>query len=165
MLSNDPRFSITSLPAEAASIFCNRKHPLAQQSEVIRIEQLLDYAWAAVRFTDTVASHLRDLFKLPASTHLPVALNCNDLPLLRQMILNSDTLLFSWRTWLVDDLCSGELVDLAPRVHPALPTDKLHLSYAIVQLSGRTLSPVARQAVALILEQVREAQIINAKGA
>jgi DNA-binding transcriptional LysR family regulator len=155
MLSNDARFSITPLPAEPASIFCNRKHPLAQQKEVIRVEQFLDYSWAAVRFTDSVASHLRHLFNLPASTQLPVALNCNDLPLLRQMILNSDALLFSWHSWLADDLCSGEIVDLASRTHPALPTDKLYLSCAIVQLSGRTLSPVARQAVALILEQGR----------
>lgn len=157
MLTGDSRFVVTPLPAEPASIFCSNHHPLAQQHDAVRVEQILDYSWAAVRFNDAVASRLRRLFELPPGTPLPLALNCNDLSLLRQMVLDSDVLLLTWRSWLTHDLSSGAMLDLAARVQPALPMEMLYLNCAIVQLAGRTLSPVARHAVELILEQGQSA--------
>lgn len=157
MLVNDPRFAIIPLPVQPASIFCRTQHPLALQSEPVSPAQLLGYPWACVRFSDTVATHLRGLFNLPVNTALPMSLNCNDFNLLRHATLNSDSLLFTWSDWLAEDLKSGVLLDLEQRIRPKLPSDLLYLSYSIVQLAGRTLSPTARCAIELILVSSQKA--------
>lgn len=152
MLIDDPRFCITSLAAEPVSIFCASQHPLAHQPEAIRVEQLLDYPWVCARFTDSIAMHLRRLFGLPANTYLPITLNCNDLLLARHTALSSNSLLITGRAWLADDLQSDTILDMAPLIFPELPKELLYLNCSLVQLAGRTLSPAARRAVELTLE-------------
>ncbi|KAA6174269.1 hypothetical protein F3K50_12420, partial [Pseudomonas marginalis] len=44
----DPRFAITHLPQQPASIFCRSAHPLAQQGGPISRAQILDYPWGGV---------------------------------------------------------------------------------------------------------------------
>ncbi|AYC31796.1 LysR family transcriptional regulator [Pseudomonas cavernae] len=145
---SDPRFAVTPLPAQPASIFCRRDHPLAQQQTPITRLQLAAYPWSSVRASDTLPAQLRAGLDLPAGTPVPLALSCNDLSLLRETTLASDALLFTWRAWLEPDLYSGALVDLAGRLQPALPP--LNLTCAIVCHAGRSLSPIARQAIELI---------------
>lgn len=149
-LMNDPRFDVYPLPAEPASIFSGSHHPLARQKDLISTQQLLEYPWAFAHFGGAVASHLRRLFKLPSNTPLPLNLNCNDLPLLRALVLDSDSLLFTWRAWLKTDLDNSVFIDLASRIGPALPCHLLYLNCAIVRLAGRTLSPAAQRVVELL---------------
>lgn len=148
-LLDDSRLEITPLLTEPVSFFCRSGHPLAMQQEAVSHEQLFAYPWASIRFDDAAISRLRKLFAVPSGKSLPTALNCNDQGLLRQMLLNSDALLATWPAWLEDDLLKGNVIDLIPRVQPALTHIPLVLDCAIVQLAGRTLSPSARRAVQL----------------
>lgn len=151
-LIDDPRFEITPLLSEPVSFFCRSNHPLAIQQEAIRKEQLFTYPWACVRFTEAAITRLCKLFGVASGTQLPTSLNCNDQGLLRQMLLNSDALLVTWRTWLEEDLQRGDVIDVMPRIQPQLSQEPAVLSCSIVQLAGRTLSPGARRAVQLILK-------------
>lgn len=156
-LTDDPRFKTTPLLAEPSSFFCRSSHPLAAQQSAISREQLLTYPWASVRFDGPTVSRLCRLFGLPSDKQLPTALSCSDLGVLRQTLLNSDTLLATWSAWLESDLQQGNAIDLAARIQPALSDKPLTLSCAIVQLAGRTLSPSARRAIQLFRKHAQTA--------
>ena len=148
---SDPRFQITPLPAAPASVFCRADHPLIQQQAAVTRQQLLDYPWSSVLFDEIAPVRLHELLDLPAGTVAPLALGCNDLQLLRGTTLGSDALLFTWRAWLEDDLRSGAIRDLGALLQPGLPGGGCSIASALVWHAGRTLSPIARQAIELIM--------------
>ncbi|RWU25519.1 LysR family transcriptional regulator [Pseudomonas alkylphenolica] len=147
---SDPRFEITPLPAAPASVFCRAGHPLLAQQAPITREQLLEYPWSSVLFDETAPVQLRELLGLPDGTVAPLALGCNDLQLLRTTTLGSDALLFTWQAWLEEDLHTGAMHDMGALLQPGLPDGGCSIASAIVTHAGRTLSPIARQAIALI---------------
>ena len=65
--------------------------------------------------------------------------------LLRNAVLQTDTLLLTWPHWLRDDLERGRVVDLGGRLHPVPPAHLLALSCAVVWREDRNLSPAAQQ--------------------
>lgn len=147
---SDSRFEITPLPAAPASVFCRADHPLLQQQTPITREQLLEYPWSSVLFDEIAPVRLRELLGLPDGTVAPLALGCNDLQLLRTTTLGSDALLFTWQAWLEEDLRTGVMHDLGALLQPRLQGGGCSIASAIVTHAGRTLSPIARQAIALI---------------
>ncbi|MEG0966309.1 MAG: LysR family transcriptional regulator [Pseudomonas sp.] len=149
-LKSDPRFDITPLPARPASVFCRGEHPLFQQQAAVTREQLLAYPWSSVLFDEIAPARLRELLDLPEGTIAPLALGCNDLQLLRTTTLGSDALLFTWQAWLEEDLRTGAIRDLGAMLQPGLPGGGCSIASAIVCHAGRTLSPIARQAIELI---------------
>ena len=92
------------------------------------------------------------LYGIPADKPLPLALTSDNLSLLREAVLSSDMLLFTWSSWLRDDLANGNIVDLGQLLHPALPQNARQIDFAIVQLQGRTASPAAQRMIKLITE-------------
>lgn len=152
-LAQDPRFAVTSLPPEPASVYCRASHPLAQSENAPHPHGLLSFPWATVQMSDFIADGLRALCGLAPGGALPLALSCDNLDLLREATLSSDTLLFTWGAWLQADLLAGTVVDLGARLLPMPPPEAMRLSCAIVQLAGRTPSPAAQRLMAMITEQ------------
>ncbi|VVP61608.1 hypothetical protein PS870_06380 [Pseudomonas fluorescens] len=150
--ANDIRFAITPLTPRPASIFCSADHPLARNKVQLTSALLLDYPWAFINLTETTENHIRHLLNLAENTALPIGLNCNDFNLLRHATLKSNYLLFTWNDWLADDLNEGVIVDLKYQLTPELPQETFYLNYAIVQVAGKTLSPIAQRAITLIQE-------------
>ncbi|WP_154913843.1 LysR substrate-binding domain-containing protein, partial [Pseudomonas fluorescens] len=150
--ANDIRFAITPLTPRPASIFCSADHPLVHNKEPITSTLLLNYPWAFINLTATTENHIRHLLNLAENTALPIGLNCNDFNLLRHATLKSNYLLFTWNDWLADDLKEGVIVDLKYQLTPELPQEIFYLNYAIVQVAGKTLSPIAQRAITLIQE-------------
>ncbi|WP_025128011.1 LysR family transcriptional regulator [Pseudomonas sp. PH1b] len=148
----DPRFSIIHLPSQPASVFCRCDHPLARQDGPIQRAQILDYQWSGVVPSNEASVYA--LFDLPPGTLLPWSLSSNDLNLLRETTLSSDSLLLTWRSWLDRDLREGLLVDLMPRIQPPWPAELLTINNALMAHAGRTLSPIAQQAVDMIVAGV-----------
>ncbi len=144
-LAQDPRFTVIPLAAQPASVYCRAAHPLLTHSKLApNPSQVPFYPWAAVQVDKAIGIQLRALFGIAPASELPLALSCDNLALLREITLTSDTLLFTWSAWVEADLRSGALVDLGERLRPALPVQARQLKCAIVHLSGRTLSPAAR---------------------
>ncbi|MDG1580092.1 LysR family transcriptional regulator [Pseudomonas sp. GOM6] len=148
-LHSEPHLSITVLPQQPASIYCRAGHPLLRQPHILP-QQLAEYPWCAALFDDALGLHLRHLLGIPARQPLPALMSCNNLHLLRETTQHSDSLLFTWSTWLQDALSQGTLVDLAPRLTPALAAQHLVLDCSLVHLAGRSLSPAAQKALRLI---------------
>jgi len=152
-VQNDPdfinRYSIIPLVPQPASIFCRHDHPLVKKPGPISREQILSYPWSSA-YRDN--AHLKAGLGLSDNVELPWTLTCRRLSLLKQSALEGDSLLLTWSAWLSDDLNNGELVDIAPYVHPPIPREHLYIREAIVFPSEKTLSPVAKKAISLILE-------------
>lgn len=149
-LAADARFQLRTLPAQPVSLFCRPDHPLLHAAELSAVH-LLRYPWASVRFHQALAGPVCQSLGLKTQ-QLPVRLNCNDLNLLRRRTMRGDYLLLTWRHWLEDDLRVGNLVDLRPRVSLPAPPMELGLPCRLVQLAGRSLSPLARKALAQLFE-------------
>jgi DNA-binding transcriptional LysR family regulator len=144
-LDADPRFTVTPLASQLASVYCRAAHPLlANPKRAPNPSQVPLYPWAAVQVDKAIGLQLRALFGMTLVSELPLALSCDNLALLRETTLTSDTLLFTWSAWVQADLHSGAMVDLGERLRPALPAQARQLKCAIVRLSGRTLSPAAQ---------------------
>jgi len=155
-LAQDPRFAVTALAARPASMYCRPEHPLLRPTDVSpRPDQVTNFPWAMVQIDELLAVQFRDMFGMDAGQELPISLRCDNQALLREAVLHSDTILFTWEAWLTSELTAGTLVDLGARLHPSIPPQASQLSIAIVQLAGRTLSPAARKFIALLLEQER----------
>lgn len=153
-LAQDARFKVTALQPQPASIFCRAGHPLlSKPGQPPRPKQVPLYPWAAVQIDDAIGQQLRSLFSMEAPSELPVTLRCDNQALLRESALTSDTLLFTWNAWVQSDLQTGVLIDLGNHLQPPLPAQARQLSCAIVQLAGRTLSPLAQRLIDLVLRQ------------
>ncbi|WP_423369760.1 LysR family transcriptional regulator [Burkholderia sp. LMG 32019] len=149
-LASDPKFSVRPLCAQSASIFCRPQHPLVLSKEPIVASGLLPYPWAAVQFSDDVLALLRQMCGLDDHAPLPVALSCGDTNLLREVTVNTDTLLFTWYDWLRADLDAGRLIDVGSSLKPSLNNSDSLLRRGVVQLAGRTCSPAAQAAIQII---------------
>ena len=150
LLASDPRFMLTPLQTRPASIYCRAGHPILHQ-ETFEAAQMLTYPWASARFNHAVAYQLRQLLQFDEQQQLPIQLNCSDLGLLRHRAFNSDCLLVTWQHWLEEDLRAGRMIDLQFFVCPPDHSRVLGLSCSLVQLAGRSLSPLAKRAVTQLL--------------
>lgn len=153
LLRHDPDFVVTPMPSVPSSVFCRAQHPLLSRGEPPRPHDLPSYPWASVQLRDRANVDMRTLFGVPVDKPLPLALACDNLLLLRQSVLGSDMLLFTWSSWLNTDVQQGLIVDLGRQLRPALPKRTWQIECAIVRLAGRTVSPAARRLIELMQRQ------------
>ncbi|MBS0500095.1 MAG: LysR family transcriptional regulator [Burkholderiaceae bacterium] len=149
-LADDPRFQVTPLPAQAASVFCRASHPLTGSQHPLQFSDLLPYPWACIQFAQEINEQFRRLSGVQRVEDLPLAMGCDNKDLLREMTLHSDHLLFTWSHWLAQDVAQGRLVDLKERMLPLVPKAIFQLPCAIVRLADRTPSPLAKALIRLI---------------
>lgn len=149
-LQEDPRLQVTRLPPRDTAIYCRSDHPLLAAAPELQASTLLDYPWSAALLDEESLLQVLPLLGLSPDARPPGLMSCNSLPLLRQTLLHSDSLLFTWDGWLQDDLLAGRVVNLLPRLAPGLPAQSYQLHSNVIQLADRTLSPPAQRAVAMI---------------
>ena len=147
-LPTDPKIEVASLARQAAHLYVRRGHPLAGR------RCLFSKAWqfglAGVRFPKPMKA-LVALAGLPAGQEPVLAVECDDMSLLRQLALATDTVIAAPQGALHDDVRSGALVRLI--------VDDLSDVYAqmgIVTLANRTPSPMALRAMASVREVAAE---------
>ena len=146
-LESDPRYGVITLPTHGGSVYCRSGHPLLDDPNRQHVRH---YPWAALQMDDVRSTQLRGLFGVPAEDDIPLALCCDNLFLLRETTLTSDTLLFTWSAWIQEDLKNGTLRDLGDCLYPPFPPQARQVKSAIVMLAGRTLSPAGRRLVELL---------------
>ena len=118
-MAADTRFSVQPLPPIPASIFCRAGHPVLRQKKALTLLDLLRYPWASINFAPDIAEQLRQLAGVRQVSDLPLAMNCDNQSLLLATTRATDTLLFTWSSWLQPCLAAGELVDLRREAHLA----------------------------------------------
>jgi DNA-binding transcriptional LysR family regulator len=150
-LADNPKFKVTPLPGRPASTFCRAGHPLLKRSAPVTPSDYLAYPWAAVQMADEFSAVFRQACGLEQQELLPFTLSCSDTSLLREAVLHSDALLFTWHDWVMADLEAGRLVDIGALLKPQLALGSRTIRCGVVQMAGRTCSPAAQCAMEKIV--------------
>jgi DNA-binding transcriptional LysR family regulator len=105
------------------------------------------YGLASVRLPNPVRQALRQLLGIDAHDVLPIALECDDVHLLKQVVMFSDTVLACIDSAVREEVEAGLLVTLQLADMPALFNEM-----GMVSLKGRSFSPVAEFTVNFLTE-------------
>ncbi len=152
-LARDPDYATIALAQETSSVYCRPGHPLVTGATPPAPPQLRDYPWANVATAISLGERRRTFLGVPPDAPLPFVLNCDSQALLRETVLASDMILFTWDSWLRDDVRRGSIIDLGSRLRPRLPRNLRLLDCAIVHRADRTLMPAARRLIGTLIER------------
>ena len=144
-----PDLSITRVAQLSAGFYVRAGHPLLALVQVTPAD-LLPYGIASVRVPEAVQVGLGALAGLENGKRLPLAVECDDLNLLRSLALTTDTVIGNTDAGSLADVQAGRLVRLDIAGMPAVYADM-----AIVSLHGRSYSLMAQFAVEQLLQQAR----------
>ncbi len=134
-------FSVVRIGRQSAGIYVRPGHPLAARRQPMAAA-LLPYGVASVRAPGEALERLGRLMGLPPGQALPLAIECDDLPLLKAMAMATDTVLACPDAGARQEVAGGQLVRLRVRDLPPLFSE-----VGIVSLQGRSHSPMAQFAV------------------
>lgn len=127
----------------SASFFVRAGHPLVSRPvATLQPATLLSYGLASVRLPDPIRLALAALFGLSEGTSVPLAVECDDLHLLKGVALSTDTVLACADAGAQEEVADGRLVRL---LLPGFPT--FFSDMGVVSLRGRSYSPMAQFAV------------------
>lgn len=144
-LPDDPALQIESLGRHAAGLFARTGHALA--AGPCTFAQAWTYGLAATWMPKPVKALVGRLIGLPAGADPVLAVECDDMALLRTLALSTDTVVAASQSGLRDDVRAGTLVQLDVTDLPAVYSEM-----GIVTLVNRTPSPMAQRAIACVRE-------------
>jgi|GraSoiStandDraft_4_1057263.scaffolds.fasta_scaffold94644_2 DNA-binding transcriptional LysR family regulator len=141
-LPRNPDLSIAHLRKEPGAFFVRAGHPLASTRSVA-LRDVWSYGVASVRVPKRVRAALARLLGLDAGVQPPLAIECDDVEILKNAALASDTVLAAPHAAVQRELDSGSLIALAIE-----GLEPLFSEMGVVSLRGRTLSPMASAIIA-----------------
>nr|WP_315487737.1 LysR family transcriptional regulator [uncultured Rhodoferax sp.] len=145
--------AVTRIGQLTAGLYVRKGHPLLKSASVLG-EALLPYGIASVRVPEKILFLMASLMGLPEGVRLPLAIECDDLNLLKTVAMATDTVVACADAGAREEVADGRLVRLTT---PDLPTQ--FSDVGVVSLKGRSFSPMAQYAVDFLtqlgLEQVR----------
>jgi len=139
-LPDDPALDIRSMGRQQGSFYVRAGHPLA--GHACTLAETWAFGVAAFRLPHAVKAALAKLLGLPAGAPLVLALECDDIGLLRSVALATDTVLASTDVAANDAVKSGAMQRLQVRSLP-----RLYSQMGVVSLRNRTLSPTAQRVI------------------
>lgn len=147
----DPSFQTRPLTPRAGLFFCRAGHPLLAK-ESLSTNDLFDYPLAATRIP---VGARKVLANLSGKANLELHVECEQFPLLEQIVRRSDAVGIGTCEALREGLASGELVQLHLRNLP-LNMESLSARCGIITRTGYRLSPAARTMIDLLIELDQE---------
>jgi len=133
----DPALKVRALRHEPGGFYVRADHPLARRRS-ITLEQVWAHGVASVRLPQPVLSTLARLLGLAAPADLSMALECDDVAVLKAVALDSDVVLAAPHAAVASEIADGALQALAVTGLPPLAS-----TMGVVTLRGRTPSPMA----------------------
>ena len=145
----DGNFEGRSIGSMPGGFYVRRGHPLLDHSS-LRVADLVPYGVGTGKLPTDVAMQLAKMMGLPDGAPLPVAIECDDVHLLKRVALGSDTVIVGTDDLLAEEIAGETIVQLAIE---DFPPSISHSQLGIVSLSGRTPSPAAAYAMD-VLERI-----------
>jgi DNA-binding transcriptional LysR family regulator len=142
-LPADPRILITPVGRQRGHVFARAGHPLAGRPA--KLAQAWEYGVASIKWPARVKAAIGRLIGLAPGTAPALALECDDIALLRSVALSTDTVIAVSDAACQADLTSGALVRLALTDLP-----DLYAEMGVVALVDRTPSPMAQRAIGCV---------------
>ena len=143
---HDANLTISSAGQQHGHFYVRAGHPL-QRTKNLNASAMVPYGLASVRLPLKIRGLLQQLLGLTANDHLPIALECDDVHLLKRVALSSDTVLASTDAAVVEEVAAGQFFALQLSGVPPLYSE-----IGIVSLRGRSFSPMAEFAVTYLRE-------------
>jgi DNA-binding transcriptional LysR family regulator len=128
---------ITSECRQQGGFFCRSGHPLLAGGPV-QWTDLLTYGLACPTLPPPLEAQLRKLLRLGPGKRLPLAVECDNLTVLKESVMDSHVILMSSVAAAASELREGRMAALPIDLPPSLYVD-----VGSVRLRGRTLSPAA----------------------
>ncbi len=147
-ITTDAEISITPLTREIGPFVCRAGHPLLTLAER-SLQDLLPYGFASMTIPASLSSAMLQAAGIPADQPLPILFECDDIGLLKQVVMMEDLVMLISQAAVMKEITSGELVPL-----PVAGLPEIYAEVGIVQLRGRTLSPAAQLAIATLQAQL-----------
>jgi DNA-binding transcriptional LysR family regulator len=132
-------FHVRSLGRIRGGFYVRRDHPLLERKSW-HVADLLPFGVGAGKLPHDVSLHLAKHMGLPDGAPLPIAVECDDVHLLKRVALESDTVIIASEDLVAAELREGRMVPLAVR---DFAPEFSHSQVGIVSLAGRTPSPAA----------------------
>ena len=141
----DAKLQLSTLGRQPAHLYARSGHPLAGRP--CTFAQAWGFGLAATRLPMPMKGLIARLIGLPAGELPVLALECDDMALLRTLALSTDTVIAASDAGLRDDVQAGSLVRLAIEDLP-----DVYAEMGVVTLVNRTPSPMAQRAIACVQE-------------
>ena len=141
----DAKLQVSPLGRQSAHLYARSGHPLAGRASTFA--QAWGFGLAATRLPTPMKGLIARLIGLPAGELPVLALECDDMALLRTLALSTDTVIAASDAGLRDDVQAGSLVRLAIEDLP-----DVYAEMGVVTLVNRTPSPMAQRAIACVQE-------------
>ena len=147
-ITTDAEISITPLTREIGPFVCRAGHPLLALRER-SLHSLLPYGFASMTIPASLSSAILQAAGIPTDQSLPILFECDDIGLLKQVVMMEDLVMLISQAAVIKEISSGELVPL-----PVTGLPEIYAEVGIVQLRGRTLSPAAQLAISTLQAQL-----------
>lgn len=141
-------FDVRSLGRIRGGFYVRSGHPLLGR-KAAHVQDLLPYGIGAGKLPDDVSLHLARNMGLGDAARLPLAVECDDVHLLKRVALESDTAIIATDDLLATELGEGRMALLHVR---DFPPDLSHSQVAVVSLAGRTPSPAAAYLIEMLVQ-------------
>jgi DNA-binding transcriptional LysR family regulator len=136
-VTDDPAFMVTPIGRQRGGFYARRGHPLDRAAGAT-LAEIVRYGLATGRLPTAASDALRGLMGVGPDESLPVALDCDDIHLIKRVTCASDTVMVGSSGIVREELAAGQLVEIAVAGMPPM-----HAEIGIVALRGRTPSPMA----------------------
>jgi DNA-binding transcriptional LysR family regulator len=144
-LPADARIHVSSIGRQPGHLFVRATHPLAGRR--CRFSEAWAFGVAANKLPLPVKALIGQLLGLPRGDDPVLALECDDMAMLRTLGRSTDTVIAVSDAALREDLDAGSMVALDVADLPPV-----HVEMGIVLLANRTSSPMAERAMACVRE-------------
>ena len=134
---DDALFEVRPIARQRGAFYARRGHPL-DRPEGTTLEEVMRHGLATGRLPGAATDTLRGLMGLGQEEPLPVAVDCDDVHLIKRITCASDTVMVGSSGIVREELAAGQLVELSVTGLPPM-----HAEVGIVALRGRTPSPMA----------------------
>lgn len=141
----DPRVAVASLGRQSAHLFARKGHPLAGRS--CSFAQAWRCGLASAKLPSAMQALVARLAGLAPGTVPMLAVECDDMALLRGLAWSTDTVIAASDAALHDDVKAATLVRLKVKDLPTVFSEM-----GVVSLANRTPSPMAQRAIACVRE-------------
>lgn len=135
-----PYLNLDPLMRQYGYLYARRGHPLAKKRHTF--EEAWEYGIASVKLPEPMKAGLGMLLQQSSKNMLQLALECDDIHLLHQLAINTDTVVAS------TDLAAKPWCDQKKLIQlKTIDFPELYSSISVVRLAKRALSPVAQFAI------------------
>ncbi len=142
----DGTFAVQLVGRPTGGFYARRDHPLLKR-RTVRLADMVAYGLASGRLPEEISTFLLKRMGLPPDARLPVALECDDVHLMKRITLSTDIIMLGSDALLADEIADGSICRL-----PLLDLPPTYSELGIVSLAGRTHSPIAEYAIARLAE-------------